>query len=67
MGRRSVRPRRADHARDCASELEGLLVPEAVFADPFEVVSDESLSRDENAPSWRVGSHGSARTKPPHD
>jgi hypothetical protein len=24
-----------------------LLVPEAVFADPFEVVSDESLSRDE--------------------
>ena len=47
MGRRSVRPRRAGHARDCASELEGLLVPEAVFSDPFEVVSHESLSGDE--------------------
>ena len=47
MGRRSARPPRARRAGESASDLEGLLVPETVFSDPFEVVANGSLRRDE--------------------
>ena len=47
MGRRSARPPRARRAGERASDLEGFLVPETVFSDPFEVVANGNLCRDE--------------------